>query len=288
MKFKPKHAIAALAIAMAGQASAQVIHDLPTGGNSSLYFVALDDLKGRSYFSEMVSNAGSTTVGILHMDDLINNPTGSWTVSLSGLNGFVTAAGSSALADIYAGFGAADTSISLGGGASVPTGSRRLLTSNSTDSVAPEFFNGALTSGTSLGSNYTAFAGQVTGECASSPCLATSSSALAYAGVGNLRGIGTTWGVDGGVSNGDSLAGQIAWDIFLAVSNSTTTTDLSTVTQLALHAVLDLASNVLTISGPAAVIPVPAAVWLLGSAMLGFVGIGRRKKGQPVDGAIAA
>ena len=81
MKFKPKHALAAVALAIAGQASAQVIHDLPGTGNSSMYFIALDEVLGRSYFTEMVANAGSTTTGILHMDDLVSNPSGTWTFS---------------------------------------------------------------------------------------------------------------------------------------------------------------------------------------------------------------
>ena len=76
MKFKPKHALAAVAIAIAGQAGAQTISAVPADGNSSYYFVALDEIAGRSYFTELVANAGSTTSGVLHLDDLISNPTG--------------------------------------------------------------------------------------------------------------------------------------------------------------------------------------------------------------------
>ena len=62
----------------------------------------------------------------------------------------------------------------------------------------------------------------------------------------------------------------------------------ATVTNLALRAVLDLATNTLTIGGLSAPVPVPAAIWLLGSAMLGLVGIGRRKKGAARQGALVA
>ena len=65
MKFKPKHALAAVALAIAGQAGAQTLSALPNTGDPSLFFVSVDEAAGRSYFSEMVSNAGSTTMGVL-------------------------------------------------------------------------------------------------------------------------------------------------------------------------------------------------------------------------------
>ena len=34
----------------------------------------------------------------------------------------------------------------------------------------------------------------------------------------------------------------------------------------------------ITLNGTAAVVPVPAAVWLFGSGLLGLVGVARRKK----------
>ena len=287
MKFKAQYAFTALALAIASQAGAQVIHDLPATGNSSMYFVALDDVAGHSYFSELVANAGSTTVGVLHMDDLISNPAGSWTVTLSGLSAF--AATSPTLANFSAGFGGADSNATVGGGTTAATGNRRLLTSASGGSATPAFTNSQVTNG---GSNYTNFTNQIVGECSTSPCTATTTTAAAYAGIANgSAGIGTQWGFPSGPSNGTSLTGTIAWDIYLIATSSSTPSAQASVAQIALHAVLDLATNLLTISGPVSAVPLPAAVWLLGSAALGLVGIGRRRKGQGLDlalGAVAA
>jgi hypothetical protein len=290
MKLKPKHAFAALAIALAGQAGAQVLTANAASGNSSVYFMAVDDVAGRSYFSEMVANAGSTTLGVLHMDDLISNassPTAHWTFTLSSLNTLTTLSPS---VNFRAGFGAADTNNTLGGGGSIPTGSRRILASSSTDNSGPPAYTNGIVglSSTGAGFNMDAYNTQLTGTCSSSPCATTDTTSPAYGAVGNGRAIGVTWGIPNGTSIGDSLQGTIAWDIFVAATNSTTQGAASTVTQLALRAVLDLATNTLTIASTSAV-PVPAAVWLLGSALLGFVGIGRRKKGQlAADGAVAA
>jgi hypothetical protein len=285
MKFTPKHAVAALAIAIAGQASAQTIHNLPDTGNSSFYFVALDEIAGRSYFGELVANAGSTTVGALRLDDLISNPTGNWTITLSGLNTF--AAGSASLDNLFGGFGAADSSATLGGGTTPATGNRRLVTSVAEGAAAPTFSNSQVTGG---GVNYANFAGTVNAVCPTGPCIATNPSEVQYAAIPS--GPGLQWGFPSGALIADAFTGTIAWDIYRAVSSSTVLSAQSTVTALALHAVLDLASNTLTISGPSSpVVPIPAAIWLLGSAMLGLVGIGRRKKGQIgqfADGAVAA
>lgn len=283
MKFKAKHALAAVALAIAGQAGAQTLSQLPATGNPSFFFVAIDEAAGRSYFSEMVANTGSTTVGALRMDDIISNPTGNWTITLSGLNAF-TSGSSTALADIFGGFGTAEANSAVGGGTTVATGSRRVVASVAQGadgtSVSPAFNNGQVAAASANITNFhNSFQGEGAGLCNTSPCVATSGSALNYAGITNpsLLGLGTQFGMPSGPSIGDSLAGTVAWDLYLAVSNSTTQVTAATVTQLAMRAVLDLATNTLTITSN--VIPIPAAVWLFGSALLGLFGISRRKNG---------
>jgi hypothetical protein len=251
--------------------------------------VSVDEAAGRSYFSELVSNAGSTTVGALHMNDLISNPAGTWTITLSGLNAYASGT-TTALADLFGGFGTAENNPSVGGGTTVPTGSRRLIMSVASGSAEPGINNGQINaSALNIGNFHNSFQGVGPGLCNTSPCVATSGSALNYAGLTNPSnlGLGTSFGLPSGASMGASLAGSVAWDIYFAVSNSNTQVAASTVTLLALHAVLDLLSNTLTISVPNAV-PIPAAIWLLGSAMLGVVGIGRRKKGAITQGALIA
>lgn len=289
MNFKPKHALAALALAIAGQAGAQTLSALPNTGDPSLFFVSVDEAAGRSYFSEMVSNAGSTTVGVLNMSDIISNPTGNWTITLSGLNAY-TSGTSTPLADIFGGFGAVENNPSQGGGTTVPTGSRRLLMSFAEGST-PTINNGQINASANNVLNFhQSFQGVGPGLCNTSPCVATSGSALNYAGLTNpsILGIGTSFGLPSGASSGISLAGTVAWDIFFAVSNSNTQVAASTVVNLALRAVLDLATNTLTIGGLSAPVPVPAAIWLLGSAMLGLFGIGRRKKPALTNGGLVA
>lgn len=292
MKFKPKHALAALALAVvAGPASAQVISNLPDTGNSSFYFVALDEVAGRSYFSEMVANAGSTTTGALRLDDLVNNPTGSWTITLSGLSGFASV---STAGNLFGGFGAADTNASVGGGATPALGNRRAIVSIAADSAQPYINNPQIAGSTGFGASYQAFANQISGtadvQCTSSPCIATTPSDNRYAGIGNVFGIGLSWGNPAAPSIGTDLSvTSVAWDIYLAATNGTSAIGSANVTLLAMRAVLDLASNTLTIGNASAPVPVPAAVWLLGSAMLGMFGIGRRKKaGQSDNGLVAA
>jgi hypothetical protein len=283
MKFKAKHALAAVALAIAGQAGAQTLSALPATGDPSFFFVAIDEAAGRSYFSELVSNAGSTTVGALNMSEIISNPNGNWTITLSGLNTF-TSGTSTALADIFGGFGAAEANATVGGGTTPQTGSRRVIASVAQGadgtSVSPAFNNGQISAAaTNIGNFHNSFQGVGPGLCDTSPCVATSGSALNYAGLTNpsLLGLGTQFGLPSGPSIGDSLAGTVAWDLYLAVSNSTSQVAAATVTQLALRAVLDLATNTLTITSN--VVPIPAAVWLFGSALLGLFGIGRRKSG---------
>jgi len=289
MKFKMKHAAAALALAIAGQAGAQTLTALPGTGNPSLFFVAIDEAAGRSYFSEMVATAGSTTTGALRMDDVLSNPTGSWTINLSGLNAF-TAGSSTPLADIYGGFGAAEANPTVGGGTTVQTGSRRILASVAEDAPAPNYNNGMVLNAPGFITNFhNSFQGVGDGLCNTSPCVATSGSALNYAGLTNpsLQGIGLQLGLSAGPTTADSLSGTVAWDLYLAVSNSNTQILAATVTQLALRAVLNLATNTLTISSPN-IVPVPAAVWLFGSAVLGLVGVGRRKKGALANNGLVA
>jgi hypothetical protein len=278
MKFKPKHALAALALAIAGQAGAQTITNLPDTGNSSYYFLALDEVAGRSYFSELVANAGSTTTGVLRLDDLISHPTGSWTITLSGLNTF--AAGSASLDNLFGGFGAGDSSATLGGGTTPATGNRRFVTSVAEGNAAPTFSNSQVSGGAT---NFLNFANIANSVCSTGPCIATNPSQVQYAAIPN--GPGLQWGFPSGPLIGDAFSGTIAWDIYVAATASSVLSAQALVTPLvALRAVLDLATNTLTIGAP---VPIPAAIWLLGSAMLGLVGIGRRKKGQ-TDGQLMA
>lgn len=109
------------------------------------------------------------------------------------------------------------------------------------------------------------------------PCIATSTTAPGYA-------VGKFGGALGGLSSSSSAAGIVggaALDFYQIVGTGTAST-LQTPVQFAnatgaatwtLSSSGDLVYNV---PSPSAV-PLPAAVWLLGSGLLGLAGVGRRK-----------
>lgn len=109
------------------------------------------------------------------------------------------------------------------------------------------------------------------------PCIATSTTAPGYA-------VGKFGGALGGLSSSSSAAGTVggaALDFFQIVGTGTAST-IQTPVQFAnatgaatwtLSASGDLVYNV----PGASTVPLPAAVWLLGSGLLGLAGVGRRK-----------
>ncbi len=154
---------------------------------------ALDEVAGRSYFSEMVANAGSTTTGALRLEDLSATRQAPGRITLSGLNTF--AAGSPALDNLFGGFGAAETNATMGGGTTQATGNRRLIASSAAGAAAPEFATARSIPRPAAVANFQAFLGQISGECTLQPLHRDQPERqLAYTNVGNGSAIGLTWG----------------------------------------------------------------------------------------------
>lgn len=259
---KLKALAAAVALVAAGNANAALTFPTTTG-NGSLMFTSFDEVAGRSYFTELTANAGSTTAGVVRMDDILSNLGGTWTFTLNGLNTFYQG---STGTNVLAGIGAGDT---IGTGAFA---NRRLLTSVSEGGSAPTFTNAQTRD---AGTNLDTFAA----NCTTFPCTATSPSDTTYAGVGSWS---ASWGFPGLSSNSTDFDGPITWDFYLAITGTSgaLAAPYNQVVNGAtvFKATLNLASNTLTLTGADAnPVPVPAAVWLLGSALLGMAGVGRRK-----------
>ncbi|MGH8613513.1 MAG: hypothetical protein ACREYF_16225 [Gammaproteobacteria bacterium] len=236
---------AAVMLATAGSASAATLDFLPISGNSSLFFTSFDFVAGRSYFSQINAVSGPVSGGV-RMDDILNNPTSSWTFSLPGLNTFYAA---SSAANVLFGAGAADT---LGTGQVL---GRRQLSSFSAGGSGPTSTNTQINNaGINLETFHNSFQDPNTpagpGLCNTSPCTATSPSDLSYAGGGNW---GATWGFPSGFSHSTQLSSPDL-DFYLLTPSNSQGFPPATVQQLALlRGHLDIASNTFTITA----VPVP-------------------------------
>jgi hypothetical protein len=90
---------------------------------------------------------------------------------------------------------------------------------------------------------------------------------------------GANWGANiktfvAGLNNEGTVGNDLAFWFFGADLSTTSTTDADA---KQLFGNFKLASNGVLTYGSAAPVPVPGAVWLLGSALLGFIGLGSRK-----------
>ena len=281
---KLKLIVAAVAFAAAGQASAAITTS--AGGNGEMFLSAYDAAANKSYTRDLgitindFLNAGTTApvAGSTYTFDPAATPsTAPGNVATPGykltfgadslLQSFMGAAGSGALnSGIIWGIGAADSN-----------GVHRYLTTTNASATTLGSLNGGqlrtfrnvdvyLGAANALGTNFTGTNGSNT---------ATPADGAAYF----PTSFGTNWV---GSANFDSTAaiGQNL-NFFMLNTVGTGSTTPITVTEYknaSGNAVWNLASNgTLTYSAPSAV-PVPAAVWLLGSGLIGMVGVARRRK----------
>lgn len=268
MKLNLKSVAIAVALAgAAGAADASALSFQPSTGNSSLVLTVFDQSTGKSYFSE-IGGAGRL--------DTINTGT----FSLAGLGNF------------FSGSDPANLFWSVTAGDSLPSSGNQFLGTRILSTIGPinqntpniGGSNGTLPFGASanLQSFDTNFCGTVS---AGSACTANSSADQTSAARAEW---GSDWGSTG-VLNGDFYASAASMALWLITPDGEddflTQFSAPVGTLTAYTAALNLVAGTLTISsGSAPEVPLPAAVWLFGSA-LGAMGIIGRRRQRPVAAA---
>lgn len=253
MTIYPKLSLMVLALTTLGasyQVNAAIVTAAPSTGSSSFLFFAYDGA-GKSYLKGLT----------LTLDGMLAAPTTTQSFSLAGLS----AQFASSITDPVWGVVAADT-VSPG-----TFRGYRIITSADTNFTAASFpttNSGTKNSALALG-NFLNTADD--GTAVAGVTIQTSSTSdQQYAGQSSWS---FNWGNNGpantsALTNGAQLA---AW--LLDTGTSTSGVAKPTKTQLS-NWQLDLGSNQL-VYAPSAV-PVPAAIWMLGSALVALTGIRRR------------
>ena len=261
MRMKPL-VIALMTLSTVPAATAAVVDFMPSTGKSSLFFFAYDTA-GKSYLKGLT----------IRMNDLVANPSLSQSFTLAGL--FTQF--STSTTDPVWGVAAADT---LSSGSFKEF---RILTTSATSFTSTSFPT------TNSGTKNAAGIGAVgylnaADDGARVPGVAvqtTATSDPAYAGQG---GWGSTFGSNLGASSTvamvtalatptDNLAAMWLLDTGLSTSGIAKPTK-TLLGQFKLT--VTAASSTLTLNNPTP-IPVPAAVWMLGSALVALTGMARRR-----------
>jgi hypothetical protein len=275
MQLTVKHAISAALLgtaALAGTA-AHAAAALPSTGNGSLIFFITDTKTNVTYadvltqnINDLFSKTQATTPAPTGSLNTITGDAG-FSVDLStdgNLTAFLATAGSDTL----------NWGVISGGVTGVstaqkqPIGNVRILTTSSSSnavltSVAVSSLLGGVVSGlgtdvgalnTNLGANNSVASGGIFGEAAS----ANGTNLSLYGAGVDQSGltVGGTYTLFGLSGNGNSSGSAYGYNV----------------------GTVKFASDVLTFTGNPSAVPLPAAVWLLGSGLLGLAGVGRRRK----------
>jgi len=274
---KIKGVVAAMGLALAGGANAAVLQFSPNTGNSSFFFTSFDGVAGRSYGIELRASDDA-----LQLDELRALANGGAAFSLSfQLPNLAAFYGN--FNNVEWGLVAADSTQSSPTGSA---GTRILQTTADANNVSA--LGSAVFGAAESLQNLIQF--NISSACNTpgAACTATSTSDTQYLGGsnwGSSYGIGAlTYGQP--VSDVNSSIQELVFiepDVAVEPGNEFLIDFIPTInTQLMVNgapvlAKLDFGNNLLTIS--ASPIPVPAAVWLMGSALVGLGAASRRKQG---------
>lgn len=264
MKLKATLLAAAAVLGMAGNASA-ALQDAASG-SSALIFSAWDPTTGKSYSEALAFNLNSF---------LPNGPSGS--LSFAPDAAFTTLFGSianntSLLWNVAAGdsnstlgVGDAGTQFRLAATTTTLTPSITNFQNSQATGKFQNYLNNLNSSGCSFGSN--------TGSCASSS---------ATDGWNVNSGV---WGAAAGLSGGFTTAAGVGQSLFmLLTANSGTSVSTQTGKTSYLNTsgspetwTLQNDGTLVWSGSPVSNVPVPAAVWLLSSGLMGLIGVARRR-----------
>ncbi|MFN0317292.1 MAG: VPLPA-CTERM sorting domain-containing protein [Burkholderiales bacterium] len=272
LKLKATSLAVALALAYAGQASAAF--DNAASGNSALIFSAWDATSGTSY---------SRGLG-LNLNEFLTSTAPTF-LSFTADNLFSTTFGSSISSGTFRwNVVAADSNLVSGPQSSeLETASRhRTVTTGTVNfSGAPVLTRGQNSQAAVNMDNYLQ---RVNNACGLATGTDTGSCASTNAGdAWNINNTAATWGNVLGLPAGFSTAGGIGQSLFMMFASGTGSTTSAVQNQLSFGAApkqWTLAANGDLVWGAADVsaVPVPAAVWLLGSGLVGLVGVARRRE----------
>ncbi|MBI2799239.1 MAG: VPLPA-CTERM sorting domain-containing protein [Gammaproteobacteria bacterium] len=222
-----------------------------SANNSSILFFAYDSLSGKSFIEGLNKR----------LDDIVTAPNTTQTFSVAGLNSF---------------FGPTNNAIwgvvAADNVGAMFKGYRNLTSFDSTSVNGPV---GVLASGVKNAS--AAFQAYLVaadkGFVAGTPVTATSSVDPSFAGNGAWA---DTWGANYATSNAALLVNGATLTAWLYdTANSASGIKVPLLTKLN-NWNLNLSTDSLVYAAPAAV-PVPAALWMLGSSLMGLVTVGRRR-----------
>lgn len=283
---KLKLIVAAVAFAAAGQASAAIV--LSPTGNGELFLSAYDAAANKSYTRDLGITidqflAAGTTAPVSGSTYAFNPSATPATAPGNVVTpGYKLTFGADSLLQSFmgaTGSGTLNSGIIWNIGAADSSGVNRYLTTTNAPASTPSSLTGGqlrtfanvdgyLGGANALGTNFTGTNGSNT---------ATPADGTAY-----FTTFGNNWL---GSANFDSTAsvGQNLNFLMLSTVGTKSTTPIAVTEYKNVNgnAMWNLASDgTLTYSAPAAVsaVPVPAAVWLLGSGLIGMVGVARRRK----------
>lgn len=278
MKFNLKTLVAAASMVVAAQANAAI--DMANTGNGELFLTAWDSVRNVSYTRELGVN----------IDAFLPNSQGGSMTPNSGLS--LSFAGDALFGSTFTGSSAgniqwnvvAGDSLYTSGTASTPHNLRIITTSTQASPAGISFTNSALGTAVQKIDNFTQAVNNA-GCSTSASCVITDPTAAGFGGNNaGAAGWGSSFGGLGAVSNAGTGFSSLFF-YYLTGNNGTGFAQLAkTLYANTLgSATWTLAANgALTYAVPApAAVPIPAAVWLFVSGLMGLATIARRKQLLP-------
>lgn len=284
MKLKMKLLAAAAVMTLAGQASAAITLGNAPGG-SSLFLSVWDSVANESYIRNLGPNLNAflpTGLTTLATDGTITGtavtgnmtPNAGLTLNFAGDALFASTFGNNDAANIQWNILAFDNQASIASGLS-----RVITTVNGTASPNNTGVGSLITAGAT---NYLNALGTAISGVANS-AVSTDPSSFAFAGGDNF-GDALNGGLQGS-SSGTGFDAVLDFYYFARTVVSGSGSTLATAQQYAndtgaAHWTLaaDGTATYSLAGEPVSAVPVPAAAWLLGSGLIGFVGAARRRK----------